>query len=261
MTLNAVGVGHRHDSTFYIKRPGGSGDWLLLILKTPALFTLNGRECEAESGSVMLFSRGSPQVYRALGGDFCNDWLHMDFDEDDERLVDRLCIPVDIPVKVGDSSRLSGLLTEIHREAFSGSSLAADNINLHFRLMMNRFREDLDAVNRGSSTHRHRLLELRSEIYRNPSENWSVNRVCASLGLSRSTVQHLYRDCFGTSLTDDIISSRIERAKRFLETTDIPVWRVAELCGYANDIHFMRQFKKRCGITPLRHRRAKGGNA
>ena len=44
MILHNVGYDHRHDADFIIERPEGSGDFLLLILKTDAIFTLNGRE-------------------------------------------------------------------------------------------------------------------------------------------------------------------------------------------------------------------------
>jgi AraC family transcriptional regulator of arabinose operon len=52
----------------------------------------------------------------------------------------------------------------------------------------------------------------------------------------------------------DVINSRIEHAKYLLTTTDISVKQIAQLCGYNNENHFMRQFKEITGITPTKFR-------
>ncbi|MNC73208.1 HTH-type transcriptional regulator GadW [compost metagenome] len=52
----------------------------------------------------------------------------------------------------------------------------------------------------------------------------------------------------------DVIASRVEHAKYLLTTTDISVKKIAEMCGYASEIHFMRQFKQQLGLTPSQYR-------
>ena len=44
MKINTIGYHHTHDADFIIERPNGSGDYLLLIIKTPALFRFAGKE-------------------------------------------------------------------------------------------------------------------------------------------------------------------------------------------------------------------------
>lgn len=72
--------------------------------------------------------------------------------------------------------------------------------------------------------------------------------------MSRSSFQHLYKELFGISAITDVILSRIDHAKYLLSTTDIPIKKISEMCGYNNDIHFMRQFKKVTEITPTKYR-------
>lgn len=45
--LHAIGMDIHHHGAFSIQRPHGSGDWLLVIFKTDALLTLDGRELPA----------------------------------------------------------------------------------------------------------------------------------------------------------------------------------------------------------------------
>jgi AraC family transcriptional regulator of arabinose operon len=55
----------------------------------------------------------------------------------------------------------------------------------------------------------------------------------------------------------DVISSKIEKAKEVLTGTTCTVNQVAAMCGYDNEEHFMRQFKKIVGMTPTAYRKNK----
>ena len=94
MRINNIGYNHRHDSDFFVLRPNGSGDNLLLLLKTPAVFVLNGEELHTEKGSFILFADGTPQNYRSDGGEFANDWFHFPFDEEEKRCLKRWRYPL-----------------------------------------------------------------------------------------------------------------------------------------------------------------------
>ena len=65
-----------------------------------------------------------------------------------------------------------------------------------------------------------------------------------TLGISKSYFQHLYKEFFGVSFQQDYIQMRIAYAQDLLETSDMPMEQIAEICGYTNEVHFYRQFKK-----------------
>ena len=73
MKINNIGYNHKHDADFFVLRPEGSGDNLLLLLKTPAVFVIDGKEQRTEKNSFILFGEGTPQNYRSDGGEFAND--------------------------------------------------------------------------------------------------------------------------------------------------------------------------------------------
>lgn len=66
--------------------------------------------------------------------------------------------------------------------------------------------------------------------------------------------QHLYKELYHISCMQEVILARIERAKFYLTTTDMSVKAVSDFCGYENDLHFIRQFKKKEGLTPTQYR-------
>ena len=59
---------------------------------------------------------------------------------------------------------------------------------------------------------------------------------------------------------DDLVDMRLERAKKLLVDTDIPVGRIPETCVSDVPNHFMQLFKARVGMTMLQWRRAKGAS-
>ncbi len=105
-------------------------------------------------------------------------------------------------------------------------------------------------------TSRHNQLDLlRSKIYNCPYEKWTIEGLAHEITLSPYYFQKLYKKRFGITCLHDIINARIEYAKCNLVKTDLSVKCISELCGYANDVHFMRQFKENTGLTPSEYRK------
>jgi len=102
-----------------------------------------------------------------------------------------------------------------------------------------------------------RLTDLRSEMEEHPERQWSTEDICASLHISKSTLQKNYRSCFGRSVIDELIVFRMEKAKQLLSSTSLSVAEIAAQCGYSTDSYFMKQFKRSTGITPSEYRRTK----
>ena len=61
-------------------------------------------------------------------------------------------------------------------------------------------------------------------------------------------------DAFSSNIAE-LKELDIEYGKYLLHNTDYTVSRVAEECGYRNDVHFMRQFKEITGSTPSQYRK------
>lgn len=72
---------------------------------------------------------------------------------------------------------------------------------------------------------------------------------------------HLSR-CFhaitGTGFQQYLTLCRLNEAKRLLLSTDLPITLVAEQCGYGDVNNFIRAFRTREGVTPLKFRKLGG---
>ncbi len=256
MQINNIGYHHFHDADFKIERPNGSGDYLLLLLETPAVFTLRGGEVSAESNSFILYKKGTPQLYRVDGQKFSNHWIHFDMSGEDLCYLEKLEIPFDQVIFIGDMNDLSLFVKNMCFERYSDNKYKEDAIQLYMRLFFIKLSEKIHfgRMNNPNSYYE-KLSIIRTNIYNMPYSDWNVEGVAHQLTMSKSYFQHLYKKQFGTSVMNDIIQSRIDHARYLLSSTDIPAVKIGEMCGYTCSSHFFRQFKLQMKVTPSEYRK------
>lgn len=258
MLINNIGFNHTHDADFNVRRPIGSGDYLLLLLKTPAIFTLDGNDVFSKENSFIIYSIGEPQYYRVNGNTFSNDWLHFSADNLEINWIQSLGISFNTVYSIGDLHELSMLIASLSYENYSSIEKDIELIDLTIRILFKKISRKLkNPQENRTSNHFSKLSVIRTKIYNQPEINWNIDNLSHELTMSRSTFQHLYKKYFGISPTEDVISSRLERAKYLLSTTDTSIQGISEFCGYHSDIHFMRQFKKHLLMTPSDFRKKK----
>lgn len=153
MKINNIGYNHKHDADFFVYRPNGSGDNLLLLLKTPAVFVLNGEELHTDKDSFILFREGTTQDYRSNGGVFANDWFHFSFEKEEEKeLINALEIPYDAAVSIGKLGSLSMLIKNMCYENYSSNLYKVDSVELYLQLFFIKLSEKLNSTNEKRSS-------------------------------------------------------------------------------------------------------------
>ena len=255
MQIKKMGYQHTHDASFHIDRPFGSGDWLLLLVFSPSKLLLNQTEHTTTEPYFILYNNGTPQHYGATADSYTDDWVHLSFNERDLAHLKELGIPFDTPVFLNNMDRLSKLLESITYEFHSPHPLKQENLTLYLRLFFNYLSEEFDAV-KHKDPHFLQFNLLRSRMYNEPYLYHSPDELAKEAGLSRSSFQHIYRKLYGTGVIADLIRARTEYACYLLSSTTLPVYRIADTCGYHNEIHFMRQFKEQTGKTPTEYRKS-----
>lgn len=258
MYIRNIGYNHSHYADFNIKRPNGSGDYLVLLVKTPAIFTLNSTAIVTEPYSFILYSEDTPQFYKAYGEVFSNDWFRFKLEENDLIWFDKLSIPQNKIIPLGDFNELSIIINNLCNETYKSTPHKSEITELYLKLFFIKLSNKINNYNSGiSNNHYNKLSLIRSKIYNEPYKNWNIDDLSHETTMSKSSFQHLYKIFFGVSPITDVILSRVEHAKYLLSTTDITIIKISKICGYNNEIHFMRQFKKQTNLTPTEYRKNK----
>jgi AraC-type DNA-binding domain-containing proteins len=249
MKINWVGLNFKHDKTFYVSRPSGSGDYVVIFVKTRTIFEFVSEVTIAEPNSVIVFDKGYKQHYYSAEDALVNDFIHFDISGKMEAPI-LSGILFNKPVQVLEPEVIGSLIQHIANENSSNSPHKTTTIDFLFGALINKIKDQYTIRNENIEG----MNALRGEIYSNPHINWSIPQMALKCHLSKTYFQAVYKKTFGVTCMTDVISARCLLAKRLLLDTNYKVYQVAELCGYNNPVHFMRQFKEKNGVTPYEYR-------
>lgn len=85
-------------------------------------------------------------------------------------------------------------------------------------------------------------------------EHISLDDLAGSVALSRYHFARRFRQAVGVSPHEYVVRLRVQRAATLLRQTGTPLRDVALRCGFADQSHLTRVFKKHTGVTPGRYR-------
>lgn len=79
--------------------------------------------------------------------------------------------------------------------------------------------------------------------------------MAAAAGFSPNHFSKLFKRSTGLLPHQYVVRKRIEKAKALFAGTDLPVGVVAWDCGFSDQAHLTRHFKRLVGTTPAKFRR------
>jgi transcriptional regulator GlxA family with amidase domain len=81
-----------------------------------------------------------------------------------------------------------------------------------------------------------------------------VERLAEEAGMSPRTFARIYAAKMGTTPARMVEKIRVEAVRRILEETDMPIKRVASVCGFGQEERLRRAFARQVGTTPAEYR-------
>lgn len=143
----------------------------------------------------------------------------------------------------------------------------ADHSEVSFIRLIGMLYLFLDALIRTSSTHRSikgsqlrdfYIHEAVTYMEQNYQRNLTVEEISDACRLNRNYFSKLFRDSMGCPPQEFLIRMRLAKATELLRAGGTPIGEIAAKCGYPNQLHFSRAFKKRYGISPREWRTQNG---
>ncbi|GIQ68811.1 AraC family transcriptional regulator [Xylanibacillus composti] len=91
-------------------------------------------------------------------------------------------------------------------------------------------------------------------IEANYSEKITVAQAARFVGLDRSYLCSLFRECFHSSIQEYLIQFRMKKAAELLANPELTIGDVARSVGYQDPLLFSKTFKKHTGQSPKHYR-------
>jgi transcriptional regulator GlxA family with amidase domain len=87
------------------------------------------------------------------------------------------------------------------------------------------------------------------------ADDLRVERLAEQAGMSPRTFARIYADRMGITPARMVEKIRVEAVRRTLEETDMPLKRIALICGFGQEERLRRAFARQVGTTPAEYRR------
>ncbi|MFG5780018.1 transcriptional regulator FtrA [Comamonas sp. J-3] len=99
-----------------------------------------------------------------------------------------------------------------------------------------------------------KLALLLEKMRRDLQGDWTVAAMAETVAMSRRTFLRRFSEGTGMTPADWLAQVRVEEVKRLLETTALPVERIADQAGYGSVQVLRAQFKRWVGASPKAYR-------
>lgn len=106
----------------------------------------------------------------------------------------------------------------------------------------------------GQLAERRPLRDLQAWIADHPDEDLCVDALAARVAMSPRHFARVFREEVGTTPAQYVEESRLEVARRLLETTDDAIDEVARRAGFGTTETMQRAFRRRVNVTPRDYR-------
>jgi transcriptional regulator GlxA family with amidase domain len=91
-------------------------------------------------------------------------------------------------------------------------------------------------------------------ILENLSSDLSIEALAARLGMSGRNFARLFKRETEMTPGDYVEAARVDAARRMLEDSDMPLKRIASVCGFADPSGLRRAFMRRINVSPVEYR-------
>lgn len=135
--------------------------------------------------------------------------------------------------------------------------------NLHSEILSSCLITDLltqilienDTENLGLSFMPDYLKYAVKEIDKHFQEHLTLDLLSSKTGISKYHLAREFKKYIGLPPNEYLIVTRLNHSKTLLKYGDLPIEEIAFSCGFHQVSHFIKQFKKREGCTPLQYRK------
>lgn len=253
MKIHSIGYAFIHGRNFKLERPQGLNEYLFLIIRSTAIFHINGESLHIMPNSMLLIKKHTPHSFSADSNLFVNDWVSFDLTEQECMLLSHSNIVLNTFFTSPEVDFCSKLLMLMQEENILQTQYSECNILHLIQIIFNKLSE-ASKCSYPQKPYYNELRKIRDRILAHPTEKYTIKNLSAEINLSESYFQHCYKACFNSTPIADAIISRIEYSKQLLRSTDFSVAKIAEITGYRDDVGFIKQFKAVSGTTPNKYR-------
>lgn len=251
----------RHDwpkkAGYYLDRPHGRPYYIFAHYYTDVTLTCGDQCHKIPAGGCVLME---PNIAHRMEctEDLVHNWIHLD--QRVEPLLHKYNIPINTPFYPRGHETLSDIFWKMETEFYSEKPFKWELLESYvnsFLIWLSRAIQEHNTQTFSPQTVQ-KMTEARKTILSSSERRWTLQEMAQLIPFSPSRFHALYKALFGTTPTKDLIDIRVSLAKSLLQTRpEITMAEAAEILGYNDQYHFIRQFKTITGQSPGKYHKNK----
>ncbi len=161
-------------------------------------------------------------------------------------LIARFCIEAGMPMET------SYTISDIYINRLDVSTTEQELSDIHREVFL-EYTKRMQKVNSGEAYSKHVLMCL-DLIYNNIYNGIRVQELADKLGLTPQYLSKLFKQEVGVTISDYIMSRRIQAAKNMLKFSEYTPLDIGNYLNFSSHSHFISCFRKHTGMTPRQYR-------
>ncbi|MCR2822976.1 AraC family transcriptional regulator [Lederbergia panacisoli] len=220
------------------------------------LVKINRKEYEIGPGTVFIYSPYQEQFYEQVDNQLIsNYWVHFTGFGIQELLL-KANLEADQVYHVSVNEEIPHLINtiidEISRKQVNFKHISSILLQQLFFTISRKYAH-VNNINENSQIDS-RIVETVDFIRKNYKNNITVPELADISGWSVSRYSYLFKQKFNVSPQQYLINYRLQKAKELMAFTNLTLYQIAEMTGFADQFHFSKTFKKYEKKTPMEYR-------
>lgn len=250
LKINGCGYQNRAKDSVVIRKKGRVDYHLVLVVKGSIEVMYHGEMFYLGKGGVFIYEPGAEHYYRALTA-ASTFWIHFA-----GTAVCEIFSDMDITAGVYESDAGAAAADEFRILVRRNGS--TNERKLVLGTLLNLLALISDGVHRSKHSEKRGDVKNIDSIIEYMNMNYekklTVSTLAEMAGYSVSRFLHLFSETIGKPPMRYLRDIRLANACELLDTSEYPVSKIADLCGFNDPLYFSRAFADKYGLSPSVYR-------
>lgn len=216
-------------------------------------FVLGDKHITARKGDTVILDCFLPHEYYT-DDSFESIWIHIS-GLNCRKMYDEIVGTSGNLIKCNDTEHVKKLLFRIFNGISGEHPTSEFNISLDIYKVFSELISPVRISNKKNISHEETVQDIKKYILEHLNENITVEFLSKKAQMSTSHFYRVFKQQTGVSPYDFVLISRLNRAKEFLQKTNLSIAEIAYETGFKGESNFISFFTSNAGISPNKFRK------
>lgn len=225
------------------------------IIDGSLTFVLNGEHITAHKNDTVILDCFKPHEYYT-DNSFESIWIHFNGPNCIDICEEITALNGNI-IKTDNYEQIKSLLFRIFNDISKKEHISEMNMSLNIYKLLGELSNPVSDMDCSKANYDDLINNAKKYIAAHLNEKLTVQIISEITHMSPSHFSRVFKQKTGFSPYDYVLISRLNKAKDYLQKTNMTVSQIAYEVGFNSDTNFIFFFKTNTGISPSKFRKMK----